>query len=79
MRDTCDFKDDSPSDKYMPGLLEGEKGMGDSYFKVIPSMPDYWYILAYSIMPSYISYHDSKCGSWFIQHLKEAIKKLAAT
>ena len=72
-----DIQEDTPFDKDMPGSLEKEKGTADSYFKAIPNMADY--VLAYSTMPGYVSYRDNECGSWFIQHLTEAIKELAAT
>ena len=77
LRDDGDVGEDSPSDKDMPGSVEREKGTADSYFKVIPNMADY--VLAYSTMPGYVSYRDNEYGSWFIQHLAEAIKELAAT
>ena len=74
-KDAHDIKEDSPLGKGTPLSPEKEEeGTVDSYFKVIPNMADY--VLAYSTMPGYVSYRSNESGSWFIQHLTEALRDL---
>lgn len=70
-------KGDSPLGKAASSPLEKEDGVRDSYFKVVPNMADY--ILAYSTMPGCVSFRNHISGSWFIQHLTDTLRELAAT